>query len=154
MAWPGSCCRSSARTGCRPCSNSSRSPRKARTWRWACARGPAERSLVLHYDNVLAGEREPWLAVDPEPLAGNPGFDLLPAQDNRWDELLAPGDPARAVRRRFDRLTEALALDRDRAAGWTLARVPQNALWDMEDGKPALDPVRLTIAETLARPRT
>src|SRR5690606_39320812 len=27
----------------------------------------------LHYANVLAGEREPWLAIDPKPLAGDPG---------------------------------------------------------------------------------
>jgi streptomycin 6-kinase len=37
----------------------------------------------LHYENVLAGEREPWLAIDPEPLAGDPGFDLWPALDSR-----------------------------------------------------------------------
>ncbi|MER6582875.1 hypothetical protein ABT267_44850, partial [Nonomuraea sp. NPDC001023] len=24
-------------------------------------------------DNVLAAEREPWLAIDPKPLAGDPG---------------------------------------------------------------------------------
>ena len=46
----------------------------------------------LHYDNILAGDREPWLAIDPEPLAGDPGFDLLPALDNRWHEILATGD--------------------------------------------------------------
>src|SRR5688572_13148750 len=26
----------------------------------------------LHYENVLAGQREPWLAIDPKPLAGDP----------------------------------------------------------------------------------
>ena len=32
---------------------------------------PGDRLLHwdLHYDNVLAGERDPWLAIDPEPLA-------------------------------------------------------------------------------------
>ncbi|TDC76284.1 aminoglycoside phosphotransferase family protein [Streptomyces hainanensis] len=104
----------------------------------------------LHYDNVLAAEREPWLAIDPEPLAGDPGFDLLPALDNRWDEVVAGGDVARAVRYRFDLLTEALDLDRDRAVGWTLGRVLQNSLWDVEDGKPALDPVQVAIAHALS----
>ncbi|MGW5263870.1 aminoglycoside phosphotransferase family protein [Microbispora sp. NPDC004025] len=103
----------------------------------------------LHYDNVLAGEREPWLAIDPEPLAGDPGFELLPAMDNRWDEVAATGDVARAVLRRFDLLTEVVGLDRQRAAGWTLGRVLQNALWDVEDGKTALDPVQVAIATTL-----
>jgi streptomycin 6-kinase len=112
---------------------------------------PGDRLLHwdLHYDNILAGQREPWLAIDPEPLAGDPGFDLLPALHNRWDEVVATGDVARAVLRRFDLLTEVLGLDRQRATGWTLSRVLQNALWDIEDGETALDPAQITIATTL-----
>jgi streptomycin 6-kinase len=107
----------------------------------------------LHYDNVLAGEREPWLAIDPEPLAGDPGFELLPALDNRWADVVATGDVVRAVLRRFDLLTEAVGLDRRRAAGWTLGRVLQNALWDIEDGKAALEPAQVAIARALMRHR-
>ncbi|MER5369068.1 aminoglycoside phosphotransferase family protein [Streptomyces sp. NPDC002722] len=117
---------------------------------------PGDRLLHwdLHYDNVLAGEREPWLAIDPEPLAGDPGFDLMPAMHNRWDEIVATGDVPRAVLRRFDRLSEVLGLDRQRAIGWTLGRVLQNALWDIEDGKTALEPAQVAIATALlARPR-
>ncbi|WP_309111209.1 aminoglycoside phosphotransferase family protein [Saccharothrix sp.] len=114
---------------------------------------PGDRLLHwdLHYDNVLAGEREPWLAIDPESLAGDPGFDLLPALDNRWEAVA--GDVPGGVRRRFDLLTDALSLDRDRATAWTLGRVLQNALWDVEDGKPALEPVQVAIATTLLAPR-
>ncbi|GAA1258738.1 aminoglycoside phosphotransferase family protein [Streptomyces javensis] len=112
---------------------------------------PGDRLLHwdLHYDNILAGQREPWLTIDPEPLTGDPGFELLPALDNRWDEVLATGDPTRAVLRRFDLLTEALGLDRRRATGWTLGRVLQNALWDIEDGKATLEPAQVTIATAL-----
>ncbi len=114
---------------------------------------PGDRLLHwdLHYDNVLAGEREPWLAIDPEPLAGDPGFELLPALDNRWDEVVATGDVTRAVLRRFDLLTEVLGLDRRRATGWTLGRVLQNALWDIEDGRTALEPAQVAIATALLR---
>ena len=116
---------------------------------------PGDRLLHwdLHYDNILAGQREPWLAIDPEPLAGDPGFDLLPALHNRWDEVVATGYVARAVLRRFDLLTEVLGLDRQRATGWTLGRVLQNALWDIEDGETALEPSQVTIATTLLRHR-
>ncbi|MGX1911546.1 aminoglycoside phosphotransferase family protein [Streptomyces phaeochromogenes] len=100
----------------------------------------------LHYDNVLAGEREPWLAIDPEPLAGDPGFDLWPALNSRWDAVTATGDEARAVLRRFDVLTETVGLDRQRAGGWTLGRILQNTLWDIEDGKTAIDAPQLVIA--------
>jgi streptomycin 6-kinase len=112
---------------------------------------PGDRLLHwdLHYDNILAGQREPWLAIDPQPLAGDPGFDLLPALDNRWDEVVATGDVVRAVLRRFDLLTEVLGLDRQRATGWTLGRVLQNALWDVEDGEIALNPAQIAIATAL-----
>ncbi|WP_327596430.1 aminoglycoside phosphotransferase family protein [Streptomyces chartreusis] len=117
---------------------------------------PGDRMLHwdLHYGNVLAAEREPWLAIDPEPLAGDPGFDLWPALNSGWDEPAAKGDTLRVVRRRFDLLTSVLDLDRARATGWTLGRLLQNALWDVEDGETALDPSAVAISEALLnRPR-
>ncbi|MFJ7159260.1 aminoglycoside phosphotransferase family protein [Streptomyces sp. NPDC101118] len=104
---------------------------------------PGDRLLHwdLHYDNVLAGGREPWLAIDPKPLAGDPGFELLPALVNRWD-------PA-AVLRRFDLMTEVLGLDRDRARAWTLGRVLQNFLWEVEDGEDRLPDRQVWVAEAL-----
>jgi hypothetical protein len=38
-----------------------------------------------------------------------------------------------------------------RATGWTLGRVLQNALWDIEDGDSALDSAQIAIAEALMR---
>ncbi|KUF19943.1 MULTISPECIES: aminoglycoside phosphotransferase family protein [Streptomyces] len=99
---------------------------------------PGDRMLHwdLHFDNVLASDREPWLAIDPKPLAGDPGFDLWPALDNLFD--------ADEVCWRFDAMTEILGLDRERAKAWTLGRVLQNALWDIEDGRaPAADHVEV-----------
>ncbi|MEV0055630.1 aminoglycoside phosphotransferase family protein [Saccharopolyspora shandongensis] len=112
---------------------------------------PGDRLLHwdLHYGNVLAGEREPWLAIDPEPLAGDPGFDLWPALDSEWDAVVATGDPIRVVHRRFDLLTGALGLDRERAAGWTLGRVLQNSLWDVEDGATSLAPSQVAMAQAM-----
>jgi streptomycin 6-kinase len=90
----------------------------------------------LHHFNILAPHpadpREPWLAIDPKPLAGDPGFDLLPALHNRWVGAVFTGDVPRAIRRRFDLMTDILGLDRKRATAWTLARVLQYTLWDVE----------------------
>ena len=107
---------------------------------------PGDRLLHwdLHYDNVLArdaGARPEagppsWVAIDPKPLAGDPGFELLPALHNRWDDALAGGDVRRALRRRYDLMTEVLGLDRRRAARWTLGRVLQNLLWETTTGTP------------------
>ncbi|WP_217171251.1 aminoglycoside phosphotransferase family protein [Streptomyces sp. AC512_CC834] len=103
---------------------------------------PGDRLLHwdLHYDNVLASDRAPWLAIDPKPLAGDPGFDLLPALDNRYD-------PAE-TRWRFDAMTEVLGLDRERARAWSLGRVLQNCLWNAEDGDP-LETGQLEIGRLL-----
>ncbi|MFJ9697762.1 aminoglycoside phosphotransferase family protein [Kitasatospora sp. NPDC101183] len=118
---------------------------------------PGDRLLHwdLHHGNVLAplpdgDRRAPWLAIDPKPLAGHPGFELLPALRDRWDDLRATGDAPRALRRRFDLLTGELALDRAQAAAWTLARVLQNAVWSVaEGGAHALDPRERAVAEVL-----
>ncbi|MGY5136290.1 APH(6)-I family aminoglycoside O-phosphotransferase [Streptomyces nigrescens] len=129
---------------------------RQRLHRWASAVDelagePGDRMLHwdLHYDNVLAAEREPWLAIDPEPLVGDPGFDLWPALDTGWEQIAATGDALRVVRRRFDLLTEALELDRGRATGWTLGRLLQNTLWDIEDGRTTIDPSQIAVADAL-----
>ncbi|MEH0419720.1 aminoglycoside phosphotransferase family protein [Streptomyces sp. B21-083] len=103
---------------------------------------PGDRLLHwdLHDENVLATDRAPWLAIDPKPLAGDPGFDLWPAINNRFD----PDD----IVWRFDALTAALSLDRERARAWTLARVLQNALWTIKDNAP-LDEQDLELARRL-----
>ena len=60
----------------------------------------------------------------------------------------------RAVLRRFDLMIEVLELDRSRAAAWTLARVLQNAVWDLVSFKePHISPEHRTIAEVLIHAR-
>jgi streptomycin 6-kinase len=107
---------------------------------------PGDRLLHwdLHYGNVLAADRAPWLAIDPKPLSGDPGFDLMPALDNRYD-------PAE-TRWRFDALTDVLGLDRERARAWTLGRALQNILWNVEDGDP-VEREQLEIARELLNGR-
>ena len=105
---------------------------------------PGDRLLHwdLHYENILArhdgsrpsDSRPSWVAIDPKPLAGDPGFELLPALHNRWDDAVASGNVRRAVRRRYDLMTEVLGLDRRRAASWTLGRVLQTLLWETANG--------------------
>lgn len=109
----------------------------------------------LHHSNVLATPGGGgWRAIDPKPLSGDPGFELLPALWNRWDAVTATGDVSGAVRDRFDQMTEVMGLERDRAAAWTLARVLQDACWDLTSGRSArLSPPHRAVAESL-RERT
>ncbi|HZS25323.1 MAG TPA: aminoglycoside phosphotransferase family protein [Gaiellaceae bacterium] len=71
----------------------------------------------LHGDNVLAAEREPWLVIDPKPLAAEREFALAPIV--RSPEL---GHSKRDVHHRLDRLCAELDLDRERARGWTIVQ--------------------------------
>jgi streptomycin 6-kinase len=115
----------------------------------------------LHYYNTLAtmgdstvrGDLE-WKAIDPKPLGGDSGFELLPALWNRWDDLVQTGNLSQALLRRFDLMTEVMALDRSRAAAWTLGRVLQIAVWDLvrfREGR--IWPSHRTIAEVLIEAR-
>lgn len=87
----------------------------------------------LHYENVLSGNREPWLVIDPMPKSGDPHYEVAPMLWNRWDEVLASGSARDAVRRRFHTIVDAAGLDEDRARAWVVVREMHNALWAVED---------------------
>jgi len=121
------------------------------------ALGPDHRAVLLHGDslpaNVLAGSRAPWLVIDPKPVAGDPGFDLVALLWNRWEELVATGDAASAVRRRLDLAAEVAGIDRDRKRRWSVVRAVDNELWGLLTGPPDDDwtgGAERTIAEALA----
>ena len=79
----------------------------------------------LHYANVLAARRDPWLVIDPKPLSGDPHYEPAPMLWNRWRET--SGQVRAAVRRRFDTLVEVAGLDEERARAWVLVRMVQLA---------------------------
>jgi streptomycin 6-kinase len=81
----------------------------------------------LHTDNVLAAEREPWLVIDPKPLLGEREFNVAPIVR---DYVL--GHSRADVRRRLDRLSGELGLDRERARGWTIG---QTVAWMFENSQ-------------------
>jgi len=92
---------------------------------------PTQGELVLchqdlHSDNVVAAEREPWLVIDPKPLAAEREFAVAPIV--RSGEL---GHSKRDVLYRLDRLCSELGLDRERARGWTIV---QTMAWMEGDG--------------------
>jgi len=93
----------------------------------------------LHYDNVMAAHRQPWLVIDPKPLAGDPAFEIFPVLWNRWDDLVATGDLPQAIRDRFGLMLEVTGIDRERALGWTAGRILQNVLWGVSDGAARMD---------------
>ncbi|MCX4470250.1 aminoglycoside phosphotransferase family protein [Micromonospora sp. NBC_01655] len=79
----------------------------------------------LHAGNILRASREPWLVIDPKPLAGEREFGVVAIV--RGQEL---GHSPAAVRRRLDRLTAELGLDRERVLGWA---VGHTLAWSMDE---------------------
>lgn len=70
----------------------------------------------LHAGNVLAAEREPWLAIDPKPYVGDPAYD---ATQHIFNEVFIEGADPGALASRMARL---LDLDLDRILLWLFAR--------------------------------
>ncbi|MDQ2741170.1 MAG: aminoglycoside phosphotransferase family protein [Chloroflexota bacterium] len=94
-------------------------------------------SVLLHGDfhqgNVLAAQREPWLAIDPKGLIGEPAYDAATLLRDRSDEILAGPRPVRAMIRRLDRLAAELDLDRERLRAWAFSQAVLSAIWSLED---------------------
>ncbi len=84
----------------------------------------------LHHGNILAGEREPWLAIDPKGVIGEAEYETcalltnnLPA-DGRLDLL----------RERANVLAAELGLNRKRIVQWAMSFGVLSAWWCLEDG--------------------
>ena len=70
----------------------------------------------LHVGNVLAAEREPWLAIDPKPYVGDPAYDVT---QHIFNGVFVEHADAGALASRMARL---LDLDLDRILRWLFAR--------------------------------
>lgn len=119
-----------------------------------CRNLRVEQALLVHGDlhqaNVLASAREPWLAIDPKGMAGEPEFDVVPALRNCWDNLVATGDTRRALLRRQAIIVEAGELDYERARLWSQARAVDDLLWANRDNDAEFSETALSIAEWLS----
>lgn len=91
----------------------------------------------LHFAQVLAGTREPWLVVDPVLLRGDIAYDLARILWSRLDEMPDDAD----IRRHIATIVREADLDRDQALAWILYRTVDYWLWGLDYGLTE-DPVR------------
>ena len=85
----------------------------------------------LHHDNILSAEREPWLAIDPKGVVGEPAFEVGALLRNQLPTTEA--EMRRITERRVSQLSEALGIERERILGWNLAQAVLSAWWSYED---------------------
>ncbi len=106
--------------------------------------GPSSAKLLvnydLHYADVLAGKREPWLVVDPKVVAGYPEFGAAQLLWRRLEDIQAGG----GLDRHFRLLVDAAQLDYELARSWTLVRCVDYWLWAVSAGL-TYDPARCEI---------
>jgi streptomycin 6-kinase len=103
----------------------------------------------LHHFNILAAERQPWLALDPKGVVGEPAYEVGALLRNPMPEILSMPQPARILARRVDQLAEALGFDRARLIGWGVAQAVLSAWWSFEDHGHGWEPA-IAVAEYLA----
>jgi streptomycin 6-kinase len=85
----------------------------------------------LHHENVLAAGREPWLAIDPHGVLGDPGYEAGPVLYNPFDgeEPVLELVPARV-----EQFADGLAMPVDRVVAWGFAQGVLSEVWDVEGG--------------------
>ena len=106
----------------------------------------------LHHDNILRATREPWLAIDPHGLVGDPGYETAsllfnPDPDDR-DEALTALVPARV-----EQLADELDMPLERVVAWGFVKAVLSDVWSAEEWTPdAPSPVSraLDVARLLA----
>lgn len=87
----------------------------------------------LHHDNILAAERQPWLALDPKGVIGEPACEVGALLHNIAPQFLAGSSPGRILARRVHQLADELGFDRARVRDWGLAQAVLSAWWSIED---------------------
>ena len=88
----------------------------------------------LHPRNILAGQREPWLAVDPKGFVGDPAYDGGMLLKARLFALLEQDDPDRAALRSLAVFAEAGELDPERVRRWGQFHAVDSAFWIRRHG--------------------
>jgi streptomycin 6-kinase len=85
----------------------------------------------FHHNNVLAAQREPWLAIDPLPLVGEREYDLVMFQLFRMGSMT---DPVHDWDNTITSMSERLHLRSHRVKEWIYVRLVCDALAFLSHG--------------------
>jgi streptomycin 6-kinase len=110
----------------------------------------------LHHYNILAAERQPWLAIDPKGVVGEAEYETGALIRNPMPDILSRPNLEQVLARRIDQLSDELGLDRERIRGWAVAQAVLSAWWSYEISGGVLDDdwhAFIRFTEVLARVR-
>jgi streptomycin 6-kinase len=95
-------------------------------------------SQDLHRGNILAAQREPWLAIDPKPVVA----------EREVGTVALLRDGLGRIEWRLDFLASELCLDRERMRGWAIAHT---IAWGFAEHEPRVYPRQIECARRLWR---
>ena len=102
----------------------------------------------LNYGNVLSAQREPWLAIDPKGVVGEPVYETGVLLRDPLPDLLERPRPDRVLARRVAQLAEELGFDPERIRSWGVAQAVLSSIWSLEDHGGGWEPA-IACAELL-----
>ncbi|WP_405060561.1 aminoglycoside phosphotransferase family protein [Kribbella sp. NBC_01505] len=82
----------------------------------------------LHHRNILSADREPWLAIDPKGLIGDPAYDAVTFLKART-LVLMKGDLLAGMERELAAYCEAAELDLVHVRRWIQLEMVRTAYW-------------------------
>ncbi len=113
----------------------------------------ASREVVVHGDfnpgNVLSARRQPWLAIDPKPMIGDPAYDPWPMLSQMGSPFDDP-DAAGVLGARCRLFAELIEEPVERLLAWSVARTVESALWTLDRGHPDAAEQQMAEAKLLA----
>jgi streptomycin 6-kinase len=87
----------------------------------------------LHHENILAGDRLPWIAIDPQGVVGEPVYEVGAFLRNPMPDLLSWSGLDKILERRVAAFSELLSIDKQRIAGWGFSQAVLSGIWSLED---------------------
>ena len=86
----------------------------------------------MNWGNILRGQREPWLVIDPKGVVGDPLYDVATFLNDPPKEMIMP-EVKRLLARRIAQISEGLGVERSRVRGWAQAHCVLAGYWIYED---------------------
>lgn len=87
----------------------------------------------LHHFNILSSQRQPWLAIDPKGVLGEPAYEVGALLRNPIPDIATTMNTKKVLARRIDQLSDILNFDRHKIIAWGLAQAVLAAVWAIDD---------------------
>ncbi|HDN04836.1 MAG TPA: hypothetical protein ENF27_02745 [Chloroflexi bacterium] len=89
----------------------------------------------LHHMNILLGENENWVAIDPKGVVGEAAFEVGALMLNPVPNLVHWPDLEEVQEHRLTILAEELRIEQEQLASWSFVRAVLSAVWSLGDGQ-------------------